>query len=316
MSRQASAYLAQHLYEIRRATYLEGDKVRPLGETGLALLVYLCDATNKNGTFFMTAETMKDEVGIATIRQVRRLLAGLEQIGWITRTGELISYEGRGKATPEYALTLVPGLWIQDRKQRSGVPQGTEQVSHGTPENTLRTNNEKGSVVFSFSEPEPQPHPEPHPEPLRLQVSTEAEGGGKEWGERHEQVLAGCLAKEDYRNDKGGLRKHKTEQYRPVIIDAIRAYPGRNNDTLVSMCMTSVRTGEPLKAPKAPDRMQCADAIESAYRDGKRGQELRQAIALYSPDAQDEVWGWFCDKHPDAPTPGDTHKKSDTRASA
>jgi len=33
MSRQASQYLAQNLYDIRRATYTEGDKVRPLGET-------------------------------------------------------------------------------------------------------------------------------------------------------------------------------------------------------------------------------------------------------------------------------------------
>lgn len=308
MSRDASAYLAQNLYEIRRATYTEGDKVRPLGGDGLALLVYLCDATNSRGTFFMKAETMAEETGISTVRVVRRLLAGLEQLGWVTRTGEMISYEGRGKRTPEYALTLVPGLWKKNKTARIGDPQVPPISDPRDTSTETETNNGAEISVSSFSEPEPQP--EPHPEPSQVQASTETEGGGMKWDDRHQGVLTGCLERERKRTrgDMGaGLVRLLTREYRPIVAQAIRERPGANEDTLVTWCV-STRNGEPVKSAPAPaDRHQCADAIEKAYRQGKRGDDLISAVSGFSVEAITEVVRWFTERHQDWDTQEDTH---------
>jgi hypothetical protein len=253
MSRQASEYLAQNLYDIRRATYTEGDKVRPLGETGLALLVYLCDATNKNGTFFMTAVAMKDEVGFSTLRMVRRVLAGLEQMGFITRTGVEISYEGRGRPTPEYALTLVPGLWKENTNERIGDPLGAELVSRGTLENRTKTNADKESAGFSFSEPEPQP--QPHPEPR--QVEGDQDGG------RLERLIGRCIEREHRsmgKNPAGAplVKKWQTE-YRTICPQVMHDCPGYTDERLVERAW-NIRKGieVPPPAPRTnPDCHTC-----------------------------------------------------------
>ena len=120
---EALIWTAQNLDLVRRARF--GKENRELGEDGLALLLYLCETTNqKTGTFFPTAETMRDASMIADVRVVRRLLAGLEELGWIERTGDVVSYRGRGRPTPEYKLTL-PGLDVPAEKSAKGVHQDT-----------------------------------------------------------------------------------------------------------------------------------------------------------------------------------------------
>ena len=111
MSKPAYVRLVERIPAIRKMQYTDSTgKPRHIGETGAWLLMYLCSELNKDGTFFMTAEAMRELTGTSTVAEIRRLLAGFEQLGLITRTGEEISYLGRGRPSPIYAMTFVPGL--------------------------------------------------------------------------------------------------------------------------------------------------------------------------------------------------------------
>ena len=234
MSRQATAYLIENLPEIRRATYTDKNQktgTRALGEDGLSLLFYLCDTANaKDGhRFFMTAESMREDTGISTLRTVRRLLAGFTELGWITPTGETVSYMGRGKPTPVYVLTLVPGVSVTAQKLRTGVPasvpEGTSTDTKANNANTLREND--------YSEPEPQPEPDP-----------QAGQGAGAWGIEHDQLLADCLACEPKEGDNGRLVPWLEKQYRPIVLQALRDRP---DPDLVGWCF-STRQG--IQTPK------------------------------------------------------------------
>jgi hypothetical protein len=243
MSRQATAYLAHHLTEIRRATYTDKSQktgTRALGEDGLALLLYLCDTANaKDGhRFFMTAESMREDTGIATLRTVRRLLAGFTELGFITPTGETVSYMGRGKPTPVYVLTLVPGVSVNAQNERIGVRTGApEDISTETKANnanTLRENN--------YSEPEPEPEPDP-----------QAGHGAGAWGIEHDQLLAECLACEDTKGDNGRLVPWLKKQYRPLVIQAIKERPSPD---LVGWCVDTRRGIEHRTKEEPPEPCQ------------------------------------------------------------
>jgi hypothetical protein len=234
MSRQAAAHLAQNLNQIRRATYTDKSQktgTRSLGEDGLALLVYLCDTANaKDGhRFFMTAETMREETGIATLRTVRRLLAGFTELGWITPTGETVSYMGRGKPTPVYVLTLVPGVSVNAQNERTGVRTGAP----GDISTETKANNANTLQKNEYSEPEPEPEPDP-----------QAGQGAGAWGIEHDRLLADCLACEDTKGDNGRLVPWLEKQYRPIVLQALKDRPDTD---LVGWC---VNTRRHIQTPK------------------------------------------------------------------
>jgi hypothetical protein len=219
MSRQAQDYLSEHLPEIRRATYTDTTKktgTRHIGENGLALLVYLCDHTNREGVFFMSARSMQEGAGIATIREVRRLLAGFTELGWITPTGETVSYHGRGTPTPVYALTLLPGVVVNAKSDLSSVPGDTPK----TIEKTTEPLTHKGENEKTDRKTEPEPEPQP--------------GAGWAWDKKHDQLLADILACEDMAGDKGNLKTWLVKQYKPLVVRALRDKPAPD---LVAWCL-------------------------------------------------------------------------------
>jgi hypothetical protein len=265
MSRQATAYLSENLPEIRRATYTDKSQktgTRALGEDGLALLFYLCDHANaKDGhRFFMTAESMREDAGIATLRTVRRLLAGFTELGWITPTGETVRYMGRGKPTPVYALTLVPGVSVNAQNERIGVRTGAPgDISTDTKANNANTSREN-----YYSEPEPQPEPDP-----------QAGRGAGAWGIEHDQLLAECLACEDTKGDNGRLVPWLEKQYRPIVLRALEERP---DPDLVGWCVDTRRGIERTKAPK-----KCETCNGYVFRSG--GDPLDGRHALWNYDA-------------------------------
>lgn len=249
MSRRAVDYFIQHLPEVRRLTYTEPNgKTRGIGETGVALLAYLCDHANKNGTVFMTAESMREDTGTATVREIRRLLAGFEQIGVLTRTGELVQYLDRGRPTPEYALTWVPGLWKQDTNTTQNAPIGAPEVSQWTPEQVnrkaLEPLSDKGSSETNTHKNEPEPEPQPEPQPKTnhgTRLVTHAgpgDRGGREWSSEHEKLLEQVLYYEPKDHDRGKLVDYLRREYEPIIVHALKEKP---HPDLVSWCIETRR---------------------------------------------------------------------------
>jgi hypothetical protein len=230
MSNSATHYLAENLPELRRASFTEpSGKVRPLGENGLTLLLYLCDRTNKEGVFFMQSRTMAEETGLS-LSAVKRWLAGFEQLGWITRTGEVFRYQGRGTPTPVYGLTLVPGLWTSAQNERTGIPTGTP----GDTRTARKANKDKGSTNSFSLEPKPEPEPQPEPQP------EQGSGLGKERGANEKEVFSDCLAWEHahYTGTVGaGLRKTWERDYRRLVALALEVKPEATKADQVAWCV-------------------------------------------------------------------------------
>lgn len=160
MSRAAQDYLTANLPEITRAVYVDEQGTRrALGENGLRLVVWLAGVTNKRGEVFYTVAAMAEETGL-TPRVVTRLLAGFEGLGWLTRTGREVVYNGRGRPTPVYALTLVPDLWTGDAENDDQLPTNGRLTAHLGSRKTTNANTGNGSRDLGGLELEPEPEPE------------------------------------------------------------------------------------------------------------------------------------------------------------
>lgn len=219
MSKPAWEYLTTHLPEIRRTVL--PNTGRPIGEPGLALLLYLSGQTNKQGEFFMTAKVMQEETDIASLRQVEKLLAGFKALGWITPTGQTVEYMGRGRPTPVYVLTLFPQY--ADNYTRT-LHKSDEIPSPQTGEKSSKPNMEKALPENYWSESEPQPQPEPQPREV---------GSGEEFDE----LLRKCIEWE-IDNFQGtardGLLVTWRNRYTPIVTRALQERP---TDDLVLWCV-------------------------------------------------------------------------------
>jgi hypothetical protein len=236
MSRPAWEYLTNNLPEIRRATYPDPSSktgTRPLGEPGLALLLYLSGQTNKQGEFFMTAKAMQEETGMATVRQVEKLLAAFIALGWITPTGETVQYNDRGRPTPVYVLTLFP----QYAQRYAASLQKSDHIPSGeTVEKTTEPNTERKTRIFLRAEPEPQPEPQPEDEPQPQPGQGAGMGKGEEWGKECDDLLAQVLDRENYQGARNPdkVRKYKAQEYEAIVRYAIQAQPASD---LVTWCL-------------------------------------------------------------------------------
>jgi hypothetical protein len=234
MSKQALYYYAENLHLVQKATFTTPTgKAYGLGENGRDLLVFLCNATNeKQGfVFHMGFQYIAEETGIH-INTVKRLFAGLEQLGWITRTGDLVRHMGRGAPTIEYELTFYTASLTQ--KERTGRPTGRP----GATDNLAEPKPNKEAHAKIGTETEPKPKPEP-----KTQVTSDLVG--QEWGQEHDRLLADCITTEQNRNpyiDRGGLTKSLIKQYRPIVARAMKERPTTD---LVGWCY-QVRNGEAL----------------------------------------------------------------------
>jgi DNA-binding Lrp family transcriptional regulator len=159
MSKNALFYYAENLHLVQRATFTTtSGKESGLGENGRDLLVFLCNASNeKQGwTFYMGNAFIAEEANIH-ISTVKRLMAGLEQLGWITRTGTLVRHQGRGAPHVEYALTFFPPC---AENMRTGRSTGRSGATDNLAKPVQSLNND----YFLGLQPEPKPETEPKPE--------------------------------------------------------------------------------------------------------------------------------------------------------
>jgi hypothetical protein len=222
MSKEALYYHAQNLHIVQRAQFTDSTgTVRAIGENGRDLLVWLCDATNQTRgyTFHHSYPYMAEHSGIH-VATVKRLLAGFEQLGWITRTGEEIRYQGRGAPTVEYVLTFYPKAWTEYEKWRPS----SQTSSHRATDNVGKANTGKALPEKIDTEPEPQPQPEPQPGDL---------GSGEEFDELLRKCIEWELA--NYRGNAGdGLLVTWRKQYTPIVTRALRDRP---TEDLVLWCV-------------------------------------------------------------------------------
>ena len=219
MSKPAWEYLTTHLPEIRRTVLPNTGS--PIGEPGLALLVYLSGQTNRQGEFFMTAKVMQEETDIASLRQVEKLLAGFIALGWITPTGQTVEYMSRGRPTPVYVLTLFPQY--ADKYTRT-LHKSDEIPSGETVEKSSKPNTEKALPKNHWTESEPQPQSEPQPGEM---------GSGGEFDELLRQCIEWELANYQGKAGTGLLRTWRNE-YTPIVTRALRDRP---TDDLVLWCV-------------------------------------------------------------------------------
>lgn len=234
MSKPAWEYMTTHLPEIRRAVL--PNTGRPIGEPGLALLLYLSGQTNKYGEFFMTQKVMQEETDIASLRQVEKLLAGFEQLGWITRTGQTVQYMERGRPTPVYVLTLFPQYaekYAQTLQKSDDIP------SVGTGEKTLNPNREKTLLKNNRTESEPQPETEPEPQPESTTSADRAGEVGLGNGELLAQVIAWEVEHFQGQAGQGLLKKWRTT-YPGIVARALELNPPGN---LVHWCIEQYMPG-------------------------------------------------------------------------
>lgn len=242
MSKQALYYYAENLPLIQQANFTTPNgKVNYLGANGRDLLVWLCDAANeKQGwQFHMGYRYIAEETNIH-ISTVKRLMAGLEQMGWITRTGEVISHHGRGAPSVVWALTFYPPCAEMMRTGRStGRSGATESLAKPLPH----------LDADAKLEPEPEPKPEPKTEPEPQPVSA---GAGKEGGGSFLEVLAGCIAweRDNFVGiDRGGLSKTWEKEYRQIIPTVLADQNPQSTDEAVNMCVTQRNASRGLLIP-------------------------------------------------------------------
>jgi hypothetical protein len=244
MSKPAWEYLTTHLPEIRQAVLPNtGSKI---GEPGLALLLYLSGQTNTQGEFFMTAKAMQEETGLATLRQVEKLLAGFVALGWITPTGETNRYMNRGRPTPVYVLTLFPQyarLFAQTLNKSEKIPSGE------TVEELSKANGQKENDYFLESEPEPEPDSKSEPDSDSSDIKSVRQ---EKEGINADEVMRICIELEtESMTLRGapilpGLVKGWKADYSRLIPQAIKDRPGDTADDVAWHChnlRTEARTG-------------------------------------------------------------------------
>jgi hypothetical protein len=285
MSKQALFYYAENLHLVQKATFTTpAGKEYGLGENGRDLLVFLCNATNeKQGyVFHMGYQYIAEETGIH-IATVKRLMAGLEQLRWITRTGDLIRHMGRGAPTVEYELTFYTASLTQ--KQRTGSPTGRP----GATDNLAKSKPSKEAHTEIGLETEPEPEP---------QVTSDQ--GGQEWGQEHDLLLADCVATDlrlhPVKKDRGQIVPHLQKQYRPIVTRAIKEQPSTD---LVGWCY-QVRRGHTI-APATTGRKGKQLATNDLHSLFPGHQSLRQLSNADPTCKKCDGDGYFF--HPD-PIPG------------
>ena len=235
MSKEALYYHAQNLHIVQRAHFTDSTgTVRGIGENGRDLLVWLCDATNQTRgyTFHHSYPYMAEHSGVH-VATVKRLLPGFEQLGWITRTGEEIRYQGRGAPTVEYVLTFYPKAWAEYEKWRPS----SQTSSHRATDNVGKANTGKALPEKIDTETEPQPQPKPQPGDL---------GSGEEFDELLRKCIEWELA--NYRGNAGdGLLVTWRKKYTPIVTRALRDRP---TEDLVLWCVELYIPGRTGYQPK------------------------------------------------------------------
>lgn len=246
MSKLALFHYSENLRMVQEATFtVPSGKAYGLGENGRDLLIFLCGAANEKREFrfHMGYDYMSEETGIH-VSTLKRLMKGFEQLGWITRTGNLISHMGRGAPTVEYALTFYPPVAEMMRTSRpTSRPGATDNLAE--PLQDMEAHH------FFDTETEPETQTEPEPEPGSV-VSESARQ--EKAGINADEVLRICIEFESESmrlRDKPiqpGLVKAWKADYPTIIAQAMKDRPGDTAEELAMHChdlRTEARTGRP-----------------------------------------------------------------------
>jgi hypothetical protein len=246
MSKQALFYYSENLRMVQEATFTtDAGKTYGLGENGRDLLIFLCGAANEKREFcfHMGYDYMSEETGIH-VSTLKRLMKGFEQLGWITRTGNLISHMGRGAPTVEYALTFYPPV---AEMMRTGRPTSRP----GATDNLAKPLQDMNAQHIFDTETEPETQTEPDTQPGSV-VSKSARQ--EKAGINAAEVLRICIEFETESmrlRDKPiqpGLVKAWKADYPTIIAQAMKDRPGDTAEELAMYChdvRTEARTGRP-----------------------------------------------------------------------
>ena len=244
MSKNALFYYSENLRMVQEATFTtDAGKVYGLGENGRDLLIFLCGAANEKRefSFYMGYDYMSEETGIH-VSTLKRLMKGFEQLGWITRTGNLISHMGRGAPTVEYALTFYPPV---AEIMRTGRPTSRP----GATDNLAKPLQDMNAQHFFDTETEPETQTDTDTEPGSV-VSESARQ--EKAGINAAEVLRICIELEtESMTTRGepilpGLVKRWKADYPTLIAQAMKDKPGETAEELAWHChdlRTEARTG-------------------------------------------------------------------------
>jgi len=273
MSNEALQYVAENLAQLRRFTYLDNGKEKALGENGLALLVFLADASHIDlHTFFMTQRTMAEEIGCG-VRAVQKLLAGFIEVGWITATGEIIRYMGRGTPTPEYELTLVP--W-KISTPPTHAPQGVRKGDTDSPQTAKNAQNRRpyaptyapqgvSNLVKPLQTKEAQAvlpaitlTITPTQPTQSLSTGSKSEHTDLVGQGKYQLVLAGCVEYErahftGTEKKPGALAPHWGKKYADTVGHLVRLNPTTSTSELIQQALQSHGVTMPGVKPTSTD---------------------------------------------------------------
>lgn len=282
MSKNALFYYSENLRMVQEATFTtDAGKAYGLGENGRDLLIFLCGAANEKREFcfHMGYGYISEETGIH-VSTLKRLMKGFEQLGWITRTGNLITHMGRGAPTVEYALTFYPPV---AEIMRTGRPTSRP----GATDNLAKPLQDIDAHYFFDTEPEPETEPKPEP------GSVVSESARQEKAEiPAAEVLKICIELETedmaLRGEPvlPGLVKRWKAEYPSLIADAIGAGHNDTAENVAHYChdlRTQARTGRPATGayrnylPRAaPTRTMPRGKENCLYCDGSGFHELQE----------------------------------------
>lgn len=193
------------------------------------VLLNLCAHADHAGCAWPSQSRTAKVLGISR-QTVQDCLTALEEQGHLER----LNKNAKPGALVRWRV-LPPVLADLFARTPDGQPDGQPD---GRPDGLAR---HEGEVEGKYP-------PTPQTAPKRERVERPG-GKAREWGERHTQVLAGCIERERKRTrgeaGAGLVRKWESD-YRPIIEQALRENPGWNEDTLVTWCVRT-RNHEPGK---------------------------------------------------------------------
>lgn len=208
--------MSRHLVEWLLRNPIDLPYVENVGaDRAWRVLIGLADyADETTGRMWASDRTQERHTGLERRGVIQPVRKALEREGWLVDTGKrgargVKLYELR---VPNYERPIASGEGDHATenvdKSGSGVASGVASgVGSGEGDHAQTEQNRKTPLP-------------PNTDTRSEQTKTQR-GGGKEWGQEHDELLARVLDREDYRNDRGGLRKHYAKVHRPIVASAI-----------------------------------------------------------------------------------------------
>lgn len=248
MSRHLVEWLLQHPVELPPVPNVGPDRA-------WRVLMHLADRTHEQtGLMYASDRDQERCSGLNRRAVIQPVRTALEQAGWLVPTGRR-----RARGVREYTLQ-VPGYTypLTDTHLVSGSAHLATETDQDRPSGSVSgsvSGSGSGSAGLARTEPNgttPLP-PKTNPEPRQV--------GGRHKGDRVREIVRACeqVRRSTFTGqDKGGLAAYWAKKDRPNAVQALRAHPGADLDTLVreTLALDDTYTGPttgPQTAPRAPE---------------------------------------------------------------